>query len=328
MEKTIAKKTTSFSGGTVLVTGGAGRLGRRVISELLSQGITVRALVRDNSDVNALPFGTIPYIGDITSQDVVFDACKGVDTVYHFAAIVSQREGGHKEILRVNTNGTKMVLEAADIGGAKRIILSSTVDVYGSKRNDLLTEDSELKPNDMYGHSKMLAEKQIQSFSGNISYTILRMATIYGEEFKHSFFKIFKMINSDKAYILGNGKNALSLVHMDDVAKAMLLVRKAENASNKIYNLTDGKTYTQEYLFSLAAELLHKKTHFGHVNTFLAKILAKKAGITVDDIRFITSNRIISINKISQELGFKPTVDIKTAGKELVERFLKEQKGN
>ncbi len=328
MEKTIGKKTVSFSGGTVFVTGGAGRLGRHIISELLSKGVTVRALVRDNTDVNALPFGAIPYIGDITSQDVIFDACKGVDTVYHFAAIVSQREGGHKEILRVNTQGTKMVLEAADLGGAKRIILSSTVDVYGSRRHELLTEDSELKPNDMYGHSKMLAEKQVQSFSGNISYTILRMAAIYGEEFKHSFFKVFKMINSNKAYMLGNGKNALSLVHITDVARAMLLVRTAEAASNKIYNLTDGKTYTQEYLYSLAAELLNKKQHIGHINTFIAKILAKKAGITIDDIRFITSNRILSINKISQELGFKPIVDIKTAGKELVESFLLEQKGN
>ncbi len=316
------------SNGTVLVTGGAGRLGRRIISELLSNGITVRAFVKDKEDVNLLPFGTVPYVGDIASRDIIFDACKGVDTVYHFAAIVSQRDKGHKEILRVNTEGTKLVLEAADLGGAKRIVLASTVDVYGSNRKELLTEESELMPSDMYGHSKMLAEKQIQSFSGNLSYTILRMATIYGEEFKHSFFKIFNMISDGKAYMIGNGKNHLSLIHVDDVARAMLLSRSSALASNKIYNLTDGKTYTQEYLFHLASELLGKKEHIGHINTLMAKLLAKKAGITVDDLRFITSNRTISINKITKELGFKPRVDIKTAGKELVDSFLTEYKGN
>lgn len=329
VEKLISKKTEFNSNGVVLVTGGAGRLGRRIISELLSKGITVRALVKEKSDVNLLPFGTVPYVGDITSEDVIFDACKGIDTVYHFAAIVSQREKGHKEILRVNSAGTKMVLEAADLGGAKRIILSSSVDVYGSKRNGPLTEASTLMPNDMYGHSKMLAEKQIESFHGNISYTILRMATIYGEEFKDSFFKIFKLINNNKAYMIGNGKNHLSLVHIDDVARAMILARSSQLAANKIYNLTDGKVYTQESLFNLAAELLNKKQqHIGHINTLVAKVLSKKAGITIDDMRFITSNRIINIDKISKELGFKPTVDIKVAGKELVDSFLLEYKGN
>ncbi|MGC8479075.1 MAG: NAD-dependent epimerase/dehydratase family protein [Candidatus Micrarchaeia archaeon] len=321
LEKTIPKQVQKTSPGSILVTGGAGRLGKRLIEECISKGITVRALVKDKEDAMSLPYGTIPYIGDITSRDIVFDACKGVDTVYHLAAIVSQRDGGQKEIIRVNAEGTKLIMEAADIGGAKRIILTSTVDVYGSKRKDPLTEESELKPNDIYGHSKMLAEKQITSFSGNISYTILRLATIYGEEYKHSFFKIFDMINSDKAYLIGNGKNNLCLINIKDVLNALLLVRESKVAANKIYNLTDGMSYTQEQLFSLACTLLGKKEKLKHINEFMARLLSKKAGITIDDLRFITSNRVVSIEKISKELEFKPKVDIKTGASELIKLY-------
>lgn len=327
-EKIMKKaETKKLSNGTVLVTGGAGRLGRYIISSLLSNGITVRALVKDKEDVHKLPSGTVPFVGDITSQNIIIDACKGVDTVYHFAAIVSQREGGHKEILRVNTEGTRIILEAADLSGVKKLVLASTVDVYGSKRKELLTEDKEPKPNDVYGHSKLLAEKQITSFKGNLSYTILRMSAIYGPEYKHSFFKIFRMIDNEKAYMIGNGKNSLSLIHIRDVASAMLLVRESPKANNKIYNLSDGKSYTQEYLFQLACELLNKKEKIKSVNEFLAKILAKKANITIDDLRFITSNRLISIEKISNELGFYPKTDIKSGAKELVDLY-KASKGN
>ena len=326
LEKTISKKTVSTSKGTVLVTGGSGRLGRRIISELLANGLEVRALIKNKENITVLPFGTIPYIGDITDKDIVTDACKDVDTVYHFAAIVSQRESGYKEIIRVNTKGTQTILETADTCGVKRLILSSTVDVYGSKRKDILTEESNLIPTDMYGHSKLLAENQIKSYNGNISYTILRLATIYGEEFKHSFFKIFKMINNGNAYTIGNGKNHLSLIHIDDVAKAMLLVRSNSKAANKIYNLTDGVSYTQEYLFNLASKLLNKNNKIKHINPFLAKIFAKKVGITIDDLRFITSNRIINIEKIEKEIGFKPSIDINVAGKILVDSFLTENR--
>ena len=327
-EKIMKKtQTTSVSKGTVLVTGGAGRLGRHIISSLLSNGVTVRALVRRKEDVHKLPSGTVPFVGDITSQNVIIDACKGVDTVYHFAAIVSQVTGGHKEILRVNTEGTRILLEAADLSGVKKLILASTVNVYGSKRKDLLTENTETKPSDVYGHSKLMAEKQITSFKGNISYTILRMSAIYGEEYRNSFFKIFRMIDRGKAYMIGNGKNSLALINIADVTRAMLLVRDSPKANNKIYNLSDGKRYTQEYLFQLACELLNKKEKIKSVNEFLARIMAKKANITVDDLRFITSNRLVSIEKISNELGFYPKVSIKAGAKELVDLY-KASKGN
>ncbi|MEM0201227.1 MAG: NAD(P)-dependent oxidoreductase [Candidatus Micrarchaeaceae archaeon] len=328
MEKSIKKSQTTVPfKDTVLVTGGAGKLGKYIISALLEKGVSVRALVKDREDVHNLPSGTIPFVGDITSQDLIIDACKGVDTIYHLAAIVSQRVGGHKEILRVNTEGTKILQEAADLSGVKKLILASTVDVYGSKRKELLTEESIPKPTDVYGHSKLLAEKQVISFHGNISYTILRMSAIYGENYKHSFFKIFKMIDNNKAYMIGKGNNSLSLIHIKDVARAMLLVRENSKSNNKIYNLSDGKSYTQEYLFKLASELLGKTEKIKSINEFIARILSKQANINVDDLRFITSNRLISIEKITNELGFHPNVDIKSGTKELIQLY-KASKGN
>lgn len=308
--------------GAVLVTGGTGRLGRSVIKEFLRRKSIVRALVSGREAIMKLPSGTIPYVGDIKDEYVIRKACEGVDTVYHLAAIVSQYRASPNEIIRVNTEGTKSVVEASADGGAKHLVFTSSVDVYGRRRSELLNEESELKPEDTYGQSKVLAEHAIREHSGKMAYTIFRMAAIYGPGFERPFFKLFRLIKEGKARIIGDGKNNLCLIHLDDVIQAMMLARESKTSHNKIYNLTDGREYTQEYLFNLAADLLNVKRPRRHVSGLVVKILAKARGLDSDELRFLTSNRHVDITKIRKELGFESSVDIKDSGRYLIEKFL------
>ena len=306
---------------TVLVTGGSGRLGHALISQLISEGASVRALIRDNGRIVSMPSRAELFVGDICDHTVLRDAFRGVDTVYHLAAAVSQDKFSRRELMRVNVKGTKRVISEAEHSGAGHIIFSSSVDVYGNRRTDVLNEESALRPSDMYGYSKVLAEQSLRN-DCSVNYTIMRIAAIYGSGFGEYFFKVFNAIKRGKLPIIGNGKNKLSLVHVDDVVDAFSAAGKNPKGVNNIFNLSDGKEYTQEYLFRLTASLLHTPAPKRHMNAFAAAALARLARADADEFRFITSNRIIDISKIRNELKFKPAVNIREGGRKLVKEFV------
>lgn len=306
-----------------LVTGSNGRLGREMIHMLLKRGDTVRVLVKRKDFVVHLPTGVVPYVGDLGDTHILADACNGVDTVFHFAAIVSEHKETVDTIMRVNVDGTRNVLDACEQNHVNRMIFASTVDVYGRKRRDLLTEESQARPTDKYGYSKMLAEQVIARYHVTVPSTILRFATIYGKGFEAAFFRMFQMIKEDRFAIIGNGKNKLNLLHVYDAMQALMLADMKDIAKNKIYNITDGNTYTQEQLIELASKLLHAPTPTRHVYETLAMVLAKARKADADDLRFITSSRQIDISKAQQELGYEPRVSIEQGGEDLVAEFNK-----
>jgi len=304
---------------TVLVTGGAGRLGRALIAELIRQGMAVRALVQRKDDVVALPPGTVPYVGDITDEYTLSEACSGADAVVHLAAIVSQYRTGSREILRTNTLGTRKVAEAARAARVKKIVFASTVNVYGRVRKEKLDERSEPRPTDTYGQSKALAEKEI--INSGIDYTILRMAALYGPGFEGSFYKILRIIRDGKAHIIGSGRNHLAFLNVNDAIRAFVLALGRRASRNQIYNITDGRDYTQGYLFELAADLLGVKRPDRHISPILVHIVAKARGLDTDEVRFITSNRLVDISKARRQLGFRPRESVESGAGYLLERF-------
>lgn len=304
---------------TILVTGGAGRLGKALVGRLIKEKKSVRILLQRKEDAIAVAMGAVPYVGDITDEEALEKAMKGVDIVIHLAAVVSQYRLGPHEIIRTNTLGTRKVARAAKAAGVKRILFASTTNVYGRSRRETLTEESETRPSDTYGQSKKLAEQEL--VDSGVNYTIFRMATIYGPGFENSFFKIFKVIKEGKAHIIGNGKNHLSLVHIDDVVDAYMLALGRKASVNQVYNITDGRDYTQEYLFDLAADLLGVPRPKSHIHPVVVHIVAKARGLDTDEIRFITSNRQVDISKARKELGFKPKESVESSGSYLIKKF-------
>ncbi len=312
------------SKGVCFVTGSDGRLGQALVRSLISSGYSVRALVKNKELVLGLPSGVIPYIGDITNRKVLDNGCDGADCVFHLAAIVNSNKITTNEMLNVNVTGTANILEASEKGGVGRLVFTSSVDVYGVRRKGVLTEQAKLEPNDRYGYSKMLAEEEINEFSGSMKYSILRLSTIYGPGFEKSFFKIFRGIESKKVYIIGNGENHLSLEHVVDVVQALRLAyEKTGSSKSGVYNINDGKAHTQKELFNLAADMLGVERPSKHVSRLIVKIVAQSKGIDSDELRFLTSDRQIDISKARKELGYSPTVSIEKGGMRMVEEFKK-----
>ncbi|MDE1869494.1 MAG: NAD(P)-dependent oxidoreductase [Candidatus Micrarchaeota archaeon] len=304
------------------VTGANGKTGKELIKMLLKRGDKVHALVKRKEYILQLPPGVIPFLGDINDINVLKDACKGVDNVYHLAAIVSEYQAGTEEIMRVNVEGTHNIMEACASAKVKHVIFLSSLDVYGHSRRELLTEESKLEPRDRYGLSKVLAEKEILKYTGIVPFTIFRLGQIYGPGFEHYFFKFFRVIRDQKAYIIGDGKNELNLIHVEDALHAMILAASTEVSRYKIYNLTDGKAYTQIQLFNFAADILKVPRPSRHISRFIVGFVAKQRGIDSDELRFLTSNRHVDITKIKRELGFSARVSLEDGAGEFVKQFL------
>ncbi len=310
---------------TVFVTGATGRLGHAMVRALVDSGSNVRALTTANERVRSMRPGTVPFIGTLSDTEVLEEGCDGADVVFHFAAVVHVARTPAEVVMATNVEGTKNVVEACRKQGVKHMIFTSSISVYGGKRAGSLTEEAKTMPSDKYGYSKMLAEQEI--IRSGVPYTILRLANIYGPGFERSFFKVFRAVQEGKMVIIGNGQNRMALVHIEDVIKAMMLIKdNPQISTGKIYNVGDGAVYTQEGLIDLAAELLNVKKPTRHVQELLVRMLAKSKDLDSDELRFLTGDRVIDISKIRKELGFTPDIDIRTGGREMVNDFLNKAK--
>ncbi|MEM3838976.1 MAG: NAD(P)-dependent oxidoreductase [Candidatus Micrarchaeaceae archaeon] len=311
---------------TILVTGASGKLGRFMSARLVEEGYVVHALVKSKERSLMLPPGTVPFLGDIVDKKQLEKACDGADAVMHFAAIVSEYKYTTEQILKTNVVGTRNLLDVCAECGVKRFLFTSTIDVYGRARKERLTEESELKPTDKYGYSKMLAEQVVKEESDEVKYTILRLATAYGPGLEHSFFKILRLIKAGKAYVVGRGDNNLSLIHVADVAQAFLLSLQSKAAEGRVYHFSDGEDHTLKQLMDLSAEMLGVPKPTKQINELLLNVMARSRNIDSDELRFLTSNRKLDISKAAKELGYKPKVNIRKGTQELIAAFNEAEK--
>src|SRR3954466_2497124 len=116
---------------SALVTGASGLVGSHIVEELLARGWNVRGLARSESSLSTVrKLGAEPVSGDILDAASLAAATRGVDTIFHTAAVITGR-GGWESYRRMNLDGTTTVIDAAATAGARLLHLSS-VAVYGA----------------------------------------------------------------------------------------------------------------------------------------------------------------------------------------------------
>jgi dihydroflavonol-4-reductase len=157
----------------VLVTGAGGFLGSALVAELKKRGHSVRAVMRRReSAFNLHGLEVEIFICDIQDKEAVASAVKGVDVIFHTAAVYRSYPFyvlRPKEIFETNIRGTRNVFEEAIKAGVKRIVYTSSTGAVG-KRNDGLPADESVKLNllekrSFYERSKALAEEAALSYS-------------------------------------------------------------------------------------------------------------------------------------------------------------------
>ncbi|MGC8652296.1 MAG: NAD-dependent epimerase/dehydratase family protein [Candidatus Micrarchaeia archaeon] len=338
--------TSAHGMGRVLITGATSQLGINLARTLIKMGYEVRILAQTGPELygewSKLPPGVIPFVGDFTlkgdnDMNVLIDACRDVDVVFHVGGAEYNYKNTYAKLIETNVVGTENMITAymeanKNSGKNLRFIFTSTTSVYGYKRpGEILTEDADTRPTHGYPESKLMAEKVINAFGAankSLRYTILRLSKLYGIGYESSFFKVFKLLMERKANYIGSGGNHITLLHVDDAVRALVMSAQEPDGANRVYNVSDGVPYTMKELLGLAAHMLGVEPPKKSVNPLLARIIASREhGIQYDEFEFLTSDRIISIEKIKKELGFIPSVKIEEGANELIDAFKKEKVG-
>jgi NAD dependent epimerase/dehydratase len=178
---------------SVLVTGADGFIGSHLTEELLARGYRVKAFVLYNSFNSWGWLDSLPkekkdqmeiFTGDIRDPNGVRTAMKGIDVVFHLAALIAIPYSYHSPDSYVDTNikGTLNVLQAAKDLGVERVLITSTSEVYGTAQFVPITESHPRQGQSPYSATKIGADHLAESFfkSFNLPVTIVRPFNTYG----------------------------------------------------------------------------------------------------------------------------------------------------
>ncbi len=246
----------------ILVTGATGAVGPRVVASLVEAGYRIRTISLDPPPAGLWPEGVETRIGDITNPSVIQAAMQGIDAVIHLAAllhVVNPPPSLQAEYERINVGGTASVVEAARQAGVGRLVLFSTIAVYGGSAGRILTEDSPPRPDSFYAETKLAAERIVlaaKRADGGPMGTVLRLGAVYGSRIKGNYRRLLIALARGRFVPIGSGSNRRTLVYDKDVGRAAVLAAVHPDAAGRIFNVTDGEIHTMQAIIGILCEAL------------------------------------------------------------------------
>jgi dihydroflavonol-4-reductase len=249
----------------VLITGGTGFIGSRLALACLEKGDSVSVMGQENSGAESENRKSIETkggkitIGSVTDRQKVFETVKGADVVYHFAAAQHEANVPDQTFWDVNVAGTKNVIEASLKARVKRFVHGSTIGVYGSSLQGRLDEQSPLEPDNIYGVTKLEAEKIVRSFSEKLEVVVIRISETYGPGDRR-LLKLFRGIRKNAFPIIGNGHNIHHLVYIGDLIQGLHLAATEEQAVGEVLVLSGKEALTTSAMIETVATELGKRS--------------------------------------------------------------------
>jgi nucleoside-diphosphate-sugar epimerase len=267
---------------TVLITGGAGFLGSHLADRLLADGASVRVL--DDLSTGSLANlrsaarwranGSSPHptgnrleviLGDIRDRDLVRRAMRGVQCIFHLAALPPRGASiaDPAEFHMVNVHGTLNVLQAALVEGARRLVFASCASVYGSLPPDQATEDRPVQPASLFAASKLAGEMYCRVFQTKhpLETVSLRYFTVYGPRQARvddslSVPGIIEALRRHRPVTDSDAPAALDLTYVDDAVDATVAAATAKAAAGQTINVGSGQTTSVPEVLSILSRLL------------------------------------------------------------------------
>lgn len=234
-----------WAGGTVLVTGASGFVGRHLTADLVARGARVRGLMRTGSGALTAGVEAAPSDG-LLDADGVRRACEGVETVVHLAARVHVMRDTAADPLaefrRVNVEGTRVLFEAAREAGVRRFLYVSSVKAVGEGTpHGCWTDDVEPRPVDPYGISKLEGERLVReaAAAAGMHAPILRLPLVYGTGVKGNMRSLFAAVRRGVPLPLGGVRNRRSLLYTGNLAAAVHAVLHAPAAARETFFVSD-----------------------------------------------------------------------------------------
>ena len=329
----------------VLITGATGAVGPGVVQALHQAGYQIRSFSVDTPTLGMFPQNVEVLIGDVTDQAVVQSAMQGVDAVVHLAAllhIVNPPPEMREKYEHINVGGTATVIAAAIKAGVRRVVLFSTIAVYGASEGHVLNETSPTNPETFYAQTKLAAEQLVlnaRGADGQSLGTVLRLGAIYGSRIKGNYEQLTHALARHHFIPIGNGLNRRTLIYDKDVGLAAVLAVSHPAAAGRIFNVTDGGHHTlNEIIESICSALGRKPPRLslpvGPIRIVAgliekgANAIGIKTPITREMIDKYTEDIAVDGSLIQKELGFIPRYDLKTGWEDAIRKMRYERCGH
>jgi nucleoside-diphosphate-sugar epimerase len=240
-----------------LVTGGAGLVGSHIVDQLIGESaaeiIILDNLVRGSREnlADAIGHGPVTIVeGDIRDPEFVNKVMKGVDVVFHQAAIrITQCAEEPRLALEVLVDGTFNVLEAAVKAKVKRLVAASSASIYGLAEEFPTTERHHPYNNcTLYGAAKTFNEGLLRSFHDmyGLNYVALRYFNVYGPrmDIYGAYTEVLirwmeRIAAGQPPLIFGDGAQTMDFIYVQDIARANILAAKADVA-DEVFNIASG----------------------------------------------------------------------------------------
>ena len=291
----------------LLITGGAGVMGQKLVRALAltysHHKIRVLCLPGDAA-ADRLKNDAVEIVyGDITRPETLVSALKGVETVYHLAAVILAP--GHPEIfLRVNVEGTRNLLEASMVAGVVHFIYVSSVSVLYPSLN-------------AYARSKLAAEELVKN-SGLPRFTIVRPALAYEDGGSAEFMHFVDYLRRGKVIFLPAGGEAKkNPVHIEDLVQGFLALLDNPRVDGKIYHFAGGEIVTLRQMAESLLLYMGKPKVVLSVPIWACRLGVAAMGVwtrlsgkphlfTAQSLSGLLEDAVPNLHEAREDLGYRP----------------------
>jgi UDP-glucose 4-epimerase len=317
-----AEGTLDLKDKKLVVIGGAGLIGSHTVDQL-TKSDAAEIIVYDNfvrgtaeNLASALKDPRVKIYevgGDILQTDVLASALRGVDGVFHFAALwLLQCHEYPRSAFDVNVRGTFNVLEACVAERVARLVYSSSASVYGDAVQEPMTEDHPFNNKNFYGATKICGEAMARAYHYRYGLNVvgLRYMNVYGprQDYRGAYIavmmKMLDAIDRDEGpTILGDGSEAFDFVAVEDCARANVCAMAAD-AVDAFYNVGTGRRTSLNEL----AELIVNLTGCNRPINYAPRSQAT-----------LVRNRIGCPKRARTEIGFEAMLDLRQGLQQLID---------
>jgi NAD dependent epimerase/dehydratase len=244
-----------YANSPVLVTGAGGFIGSHLVEGLLNEGASVRALVRYTSTGSAGFLDELPsevrseidiVYGDLADEDCVRDSMRGIEVAFHLAALIAIPYSyvHPREYVRTNVMGTLNVLQAARELGTRRVVHTSTSEVYGTAQYVPIDEKHPVVGQSPYSATKIGSDKLAESFwrSFELPVTTVRPFNTYGprQSPRAVVPTIVVQALAGGTVALGSTTPTRDLTFVSDTVEGFMALARTDEAVGQVVNLGTG----------------------------------------------------------------------------------------
>jgi len=304
-----------------LVTGGAGFIGGHLVDRLIKGGLEVTVLdnlssgQEENLSLHVKDDSFHFVRGDIRDTGLVRGLVKGVDIIFHEAAIVSVPLTIKDPVLAhdVNVNGTLNILTACLNSSVKRFVYASCCAVYGNAEVSPQNEGLPPSPISPYAATKVSAEGYCKAFHQvyGVETVSLRLFNVYGPRQKLGNYSgvlvkfIDRLSRNEPPVIYGDGEQTRDLTYVEDVVEAHILALSSKSAVGEVFNIATGYATKINELLNMLADVMD-----------VAPLRPMYAESRLGDVRHSCGD----ITKARRVLGYMPKFSLEEGLRKLFER--------